>query len=277
MTVGDPRGTYGGDLDLGELPELWRRLDEFAKLHAAVTTGWAAYDGLTARAVDERLPAGHRVHMGSERYLSIAMEHHYVLLFLLENYGATPYVPWGLLRSTFESAFYAAWLLEPLDSRTRRRRALRLEWWDEHEHRAHNKLLTEAPLDDSDDVRAATAQYRSRVKEHDQIFSKEAAELGLRFPPPKISVTDELKALNVGAEFSDGLPLRLTWASLSGMLHGRGSTLLRNSSRTNERAVRGGYEAVVTIDDASFEREAAITCRLHYYALFLSVRRHSAG
>lgn len=95
-------------------------------------------DGLCARMIDERQVAGHRVYMTAERYLGVAWDNHSALITLIQSpHGLSPSAPWNLLRPTFEAAFHAAWVLDPEESLERRRRALRVEWLDELDHRRY--------------------------------------------------------------------------------------------------------------------------------------------
>ena len=131
-------------MDLAELPQYWQVV---AKLFGDIERlpPLAGSTALSARAFDESLTAGHRIYMGVDRYLNVARDNHEALLALLEHHGATLWAPWSLLRPTFESAFYAAWMLDPTDGKERRSRGLRVEVRDAFEQRNHRRSFRDIP------------------------------------------------------------------------------------------------------------------------------------
>lgn len=60
--------------------------------------------------------------------------------------------------------------------------------------------------------------------EHDRTYRAEATELGMRWPPAGLNVTQALGALASNAEMpGSALLLQTTWRTLSGMQHRRAS------------------------------------------------------
>lgn len=263
-----------GDMNLGELPTRWQMLET---LYQVVRRDLQDRDPriLSDRMIDEGQTAGRRTYMGAQRCLSVAWDNHDALRSLLRHHGATQFAPWNLLRPTFEASFYAIWLLDPDDSLERRRRGLRFEWLDELEHRAFYSDLAAiehfvTPLDRGEFEN--DRRRRERVREdHDRTYRGEAEELGMSWPLPKrINVLSELGKLR-HAHLTEGsdLVLRSTWRTLSGMQHGRGSTMLRGSDRTNESPIEGGVNALLSINDEAFVGAATVANGLHQQAVLL--------
>lgn len=225
------------------------------------------------RMIDEGQIAGRRAYMGAQRCLSVAWDNHDALRSLLQHHGATQFAPWNLLRPTFEASFYAIWLLDPEESLERRRRGLMFEWLDELEHRTYYSDLAavERFVDpqDSEEFAADRLRHEEVREDHDRIYRIEAADLGLAWPlPRRINVLSELGKLrhcNL-AEGTD-LILQSTWRTLSGMQHGRGSTMLRGSDRANEIPIDGGMHVLLSINDEAFVGAATVTNALHQQAV----------
>lgn len=266
-----------GDLDLGELPGRWKMLDSLYTAFAAVNED-RNEEVLHARMIDEAQVAGHRVYGAAHRLLGLAWDNHEALIAVLQHHGATQWAPWSLLRPTFEASFQVLWLLEPDSSVERRRRGLRLEYLDELETQKYRKGLagirehispTELQAYDEELARAAAMQ-----DEHERTYREEATELGLRWPLAGLNVTQALGALS-GNDDSPGsaLLLQTTWRTLSGMQHGRASTLLRVTDRTRETPMRGGITATLTINDEAFVSAATLTNALHMRAVALLIER----
>lgn len=180
--------------------------------------------------------------------------------------------------STFEASFHGLWLLEPESSIERRQRGLRLEYLDEIEAQKYRTGLagirehvapTDMPAYEQEPARAAAVQ-----SEHERTYRAEAAELDMRWPPAGINVTQALGALASNAATpGSALLLQTTWRTLSGMQHGRASTLLRVTDRSGETPSRGGVTAKLTIKDEAFVSAATVTNRLHMQALALLLER----
>lgn len=271
-----------GDMNLGELPRRWEMLEQ---LYRVTRRDLESRDTriLHDRMIDEGQTSGHRTYFGAQRCLDIAWDNHEALRSLLAHHGATQFAPWNLLRPTFEAAFYALWLLDPEESLERRRRGLVLEWLDELEHRTYySDLKTIVRFVDPDDrPRLAADQLRHQelIEDHDQIYKREADELGLAWPlPRKINVLDELGRLS-HAQMVDGSEhvLRSTWRTLSGMQHGRGSTMMRGSDRHHETPTEGGMHVLLSINDDAFVGAATITNGLHQQAVMLFRDRSITG
>ncbi|MBF4765564.1 hypothetical protein ISU07_20740 [Nocardioides islandensis] len=275
-----------GEMDLGELPRRWKVLED---LYRGTRQALQDRDAriLHDRMIDEAQTSGRRTYFGAQRCLDIAWDNHDALRSLLHHHGATQFAPWNLLRPTFEAAFYAIWLLDPDESLERRRRGLLLEWLDELEHRTYYADLKsiERFVDPEDHARleADRAQHRAVIEDHDRTYSREAEELGMNWPlPRKVNVLDELGKLR-HCDLRDGsdLILRSTWRTLSGMQHGRGSTMLRGSDRLDESPIEGGVHALLAVNDEAFVGAATITNGLHQQAVMLfrdrSVPNRSRG
>lgn len=265
-----------GTIDLSALCARWDLLAQLAAVLDDTLLG-RSDTVLHPRMIDEGQTAGHRVYMAAERYLGIAAENHDALrTLLLGEFGLTPSVPWNLLRPTFESAFYVIWLLDPDESIVRRRRGLWLEWLDELEHRLYYKDAIRIAADgDAQQFADVTAQLAAREARNEAIFRQEALEVGLAFPPPRtVNVLKALGALSCARSMMHGdVLLRSTWRVLSGMQHGRASTMLRSSDATNERPSRGGIHVMLAVNDDAFLNAAHVTTNLHMEATRLLIER----
>jgi hypothetical protein len=269
-----------GSLDLSELVPRWRMLEG---LYGILRRELASRDArlLSDRTVDESQTSGRRTYMAAHRFLDIAWDNHCALRALLLHNGATQFAPWNLLRPTFEAAFNALWLLDPPDSIDRRRRGLTM-WLDELETRRYQADI-EPLLKYVDPVDAteleAERQRLARVRdEHEQTYRAEAAELSMRWPlPNSINLIDELGRLRHNSEFEGSeLLYRSTWRTLSGMQHGRGSTMLRGSQQSGEEAIPGGMRMLLSMKDEVFLGAANVTNGLHMQAVMLLSQRTAA-
>lgn len=88
---------------------------------------------MTARFIDEGQIAGPRTYITVSRLLQVALDNHLALIGLLQGHGVSHWAPWNLMRPVFEAAFYVMWILDPDESRDRRRRGLRAEVNDANE------------------------------------------------------------------------------------------------------------------------------------------------
>ena len=263
-----------GEMNLGELPRRWEMLEELYRV-TRKTLAERDVRILHDRMIDEGQTSGKRTYFGAQRCLDIAWDNHDALRSLLQHHGATQFAPWNLLRPTFEAAFYALWLLDPDDSLERRRRGLLLEWLDELEHRTYHADLAavERFVDakDYEDLEADRVRHQTVIEEHDRLYSGEAAALGMTWPlPRKVNVLDELgKLQHCGIMDGSDLVLRSTWRTLSGMQHGRGSTMLRGSDTLDQRSIEGGVHVLLSISDDAFVGAATVTNGLHLHAVRL--------
>ena len=232
-------------VNLGNLPVIWQRvaaLDEQA--HRAMQS-WHSMQ-FTARFVDEAQPAGPRIYIGVTRLLDIAIDNQEAFQSLITNRGVTHWSQWNLLRPVFEASFYAIWVLDPNDSRERRRRGLRLEILDSREQKNWIDSLREVGLDE--EVIAANAQRQARATE---VYRTEATALGLtweRATQPVKLITELPKLAYTREMYSDELNnfLISKWRRLSGFQHGFGYALMAGadqlSCRVVERATAGILE-----------------------------------
>ncbi len=191
----------GETLDLGTLPLYWRHVDElFEQLQALPDLTGSRL--LSARAFDEAQPAGPRTYMEVQRFLSVAQDNHYALLALLTSHGATVWAPWSLLRPVFETAFLAAWILDPDDGRTRRIRGLRCEVRDAYEQRKHLNTFAELP-----EVTEQMAVLRARTDAGAfATYRREAAELSVGWDTlQKVDMTRELPRLTAAKNADVGV------------------------------------------------------------------------
>ncbi len=270
-----------GSIDLSELVPRWRMLEG---LYAILRRELAGRDErlLSDRTVDESQTSGRRTYMAAHRFLHIAWDNHSALRALLQHNGATQFAPWNLLRPTFEAAFNALWLLDPPDSIDRRRRGLTMEWLDELETRRYQAdiepLLKYVDPADAAELEAERQRLALVRDKHEEEYRAEAAKLGMRWPLPKsINLIDELGRLVHNSEFEGSeLLYRSTWRTLSGMQHGRGSTMLRGSQQSGEEAIPGGMRMMLSIKDEVFLGAANVTNGLHMQAVMLLTQRTAA-
>ena len=264
--------TSSTKMDLGDLGEHW---DQVARDLQAVTQlpSLAAARLLSARAFDESQPAGLRTYMAANRYLGVARDNHEALLALLQHHGATLWAPWSLLRPTFETAFLAAWILDPEDGRERRTRGLRCEVVDFYAQRNHRETFSAFP------EAQALIEQGNREAESGSLatYRSEAAALGQPFEKvhQKINVVDELQKLTfTRRDRRAGALLVATWRLLSGFEHGLGWALLSGTDRKIQTEIPGGMEVHLEINDERFVLVAKTTCLMLRAACGLFRRRH---
>jgi hypothetical protein len=250
-----------GNLDLGDVPNQWRKLDFIINL--ARTTAEKRQTGvIDPRMVDESRPGGHRLYPQVERFLGAAQDCHAALPLLLETHGATQTAMWALLRAQFEAAFYALWLLEPALSAERVYRAVRMEWLDDQRARIYQREALEDP-----NFPLSTKQRRQQLREqakldtdHAATYGAECAQLGHPCSfPISVNVIDEINHLNSEDLPEQRLLLRHTWRSLAGLQHGALSALLRVSTQSVAHETPNGVHAQLAPSDAGFQTIAATT------------------
>jgi len=267
-----PPQQTGQTMNLDKLPQYWQVVaNEFTRLEnlPPLATGQL----LSARAFDEAQPAGPRAYMGVTRYLEVARDNHHALMALLEHHGATLWAPWSLLRPIFETAFLAAWILDPEDGRERRARGLRCEVLDTYEQRRHLAEFKAIP-----DVRDAIDANERKVDAGSMAtYRTEAAALGRKFDTvrQRITVTTELPKLSFVADQAGFAAFLLaTWRLLSGYEHGFGWALLKGSDATVSAHIPGGADMHLVINDEEFVNAAKSTYFLLLTACRLLARRH---
>ncbi|MGC5378087.1 hypothetical protein ACPXB1_06365 [Micromonospora sp. DT68] len=264
----------GEKMDLGNLDMYWQLIEqEFEAIEQLPSLESERL--LSARAFDQSQVAGHRPYMAATRYLGVARDNHVALLALLKHHGATLWAPWSLLRPTFETSFFASWLLDPEDGRERRTRGLRCEVYDYYERRKHRAAFVAFPeakklIEQSDREDAERGSLKT--------YREEAAALGQRWDRvhQKINVTDELPKLTFVKGQRQTAPLfEATWRLLSGFEHGLGWALLSGSTRKVEAQIPGGANVQFVINDQEFVNAAKATYFLLLSACQLLRRRHA--
>lgn len=272
--------TRTGTIDLSDLARRWRLLEQ---LYATTETVVAAHDPrvFSARTFDQGQTAGHRVYATAERYLNIARDNHQALVALITSpHGITTFAPWNLLRPEFEASFYAAWLLDPDDSRERRRRALRLELLDQRDHNLYYEdvmRMAEGPAvgDLADEFAALSTSLEVARQRNESVYAHEAAQLQLPYPKVAgVNVLHELGTLSTCSEAPEtDFLLRATWRGLSGIQHGRASAVMRASSLRDSHETEYGVRGLLDVDDDAFLNAANATTCLHMEAVTLLLTR----
>lgn len=258
-------------VDLGDLTHHWEVTDllfrEYDKLPAN-----AFGPELIDRFIDEQQTAGHRVYIGAASHLDNAREHLDLLRHLLTQVGPTPRVPWTLMRSVFESSFWANWLLEPQTSFERRWRALRLEVSGHKERRNFYADYYKAYPEEAE----RTAAHNLT---HEKVYRSEIEAMGKTWGDAnqKINVHRELAELRVVKD----LPLTLesqavaSWRALSGMQHGHAYALMHLSDVVDGPVILGGRTGTVTIGDAPLQIVGTISHILLVSGLATFIKRSS--
>lgn len=213
--------------------------------------------------------------MTAERYLGVAWDNHSALVALIQSpHGLSPSAPWNLLHPTFEAAFHAAWILDPEESLERRRRALRVEWLDELDHRRYYDVMRMQSAVRDADWQEASRHLAQRKDANEASYRSHAEALDLPCPPASVNIRDELGRLShcAGLPDSDVL-LRSVWRALSGHQHGKASAMLRGSDKSDRHKVPGGVYAVLSINDDAFLTAADGTVNIHMEAVALLLKR----
>lgn len=261
-----------GTLDLSSLIPQWQAL-EAAELRVTEWERRRDTGLLTARKLDHGHPAGHRGYIAAYGYISSGMEHVGALQTLMATH-VTPRAPWTLLRSVFEAGFWAAWLLDPDDGPTRRRRGLQVEVQGMKQRKA---FYDTALGHSSKDHAVATADHAG----HFRTYRDEADKLGIKWEAlnNRINVANELPKLRVVRLMEAPLQAAVaaTWRSLSGMQHGYAYALVINSDghALGARDVQGGRMQTFTINDDAFLSSAAAANHLLRTGMDLFVERCS--
>lgn len=254
-----------GELNLGEIPRLWRKLDYLMTKAGEVTE--SQQPGLTRFSIDSTRPGGHRLYAAVVRALSAAHDCDRGLRALLQHHGATQTAMWALLRTQFEASFWALWLLDPEGTRERVLRGIHHEWLDD---RASMRFYREF----ADDVTFLfttrdRAQVRAQVaRDHATTYRAEAEANGADWDkPPPINVTKELTLLGHAQEPGWGSMLRGVWRSLAGLQHGSAGALLRVSDQTELGSMPGGLRMQLSPNDEALLGLATTTLNLNMVAL----------
>jgi hypothetical protein len=207
-----------------------------------------ATNHLTARFIDEQLPAGPRTYIHAFESVASAYEHSDALWALINGpHGLTPRAPWTLVRSIFEASFWGAWILDSELSFVRRQRGLRVEMVDRSEERKWVNAVTPDPETRSKMGRSAAADvvYRAECKSLDLDWNHAG-----RSP----SMVDELAKLSIVDRGGVGLSAAFvsTWRSLSGLQHGHAYAAQVHTDRTPGVKIVGGMMATASVRDSVF-------------------------
>jgi hypothetical protein len=242
----------GEALELGNLPAYWDQIELLYREILRIQDGPTDSTALTARAFDHSQPAGHRAYMGASRYLMAAMDNTRALPRLLTSHGASLWAPWSLLRPTFECAFWAAWIMDPDDGVTRRRRGLQSEILDAKAQDAHLREFGKIPVIAKEVGEELNRRQLGKFK----AYRDEADQLGVKWEiiNQKVNVTDELPKLSFVDHQNDPAFSAFTvamWRLLSGFEHGTGWALVRGAKSVTRAKVPGGelVEFVMKDDD----------------------------
>lgn len=268
----DPRGTNMGEFEQGSLSAVYGQWDKVQELADHLERLEARHPGpeFTSRRFDEAKPAGPRGYVMADAYIGGALEHIHTIRHLFGGYGATPRVPWTLLRPVFEAGFWTIWLLEPDDGDVRRRRGLRAEV---NAARERTNFYAAMFAHDPAQLTEATRNHGG----HEQTYRVEAAALGMTWQQArqKINVVEELAKLNVVKTMEPALhdATNAMWRSLSGIQHGYAYALLLNSDLTGSEDIAGGVRATVTIREEAFLAAAGAASLLLIEGIALMIRR----
>jgi PAS domain-containing protein len=159
----------------GESGQSLGLLAEFDEQADRAMQSWHSMQ-FTARFLDEAQPAGPRTYIGVVRLLNIAIDNQEAFQSLITTRGVTHWSHWNLLRSVFEASFCAIWVLDPNDSRERRRRGLRLEILDSKEQRNWIDSLKHVGVDE--EASDANTQWQAGAT---RVYKSEADALGLNW------------------------------------------------------------------------------------------------
>jgi hypothetical protein len=192
------------------------------------------------------------------------------------HHGATQWAPWNLMRPIFEASFYTLWILDPRDSRERRRRGLRVELNDSQEKKKWVESLAAAGVSAE-----ALAPLRKRREEVTRIYRAESDELGMPWQASRtINLVDEIPKLRslVDAFDKQGAALFVsTWRRLSGFQHAMSYALQAGAEAGPSIKIPGGESIHFTINDEDFVSTAQQTHTMHVTALNLYKQRTLAG
>lgn len=255
-----------GQMDMGDVPRVWRKVEGVERL--AQNAGTISRPGvLTPHLFDTARPGGHRLYPAVERSLTAARDSTDALCALLEHHGATGTAMWSLLRTQFESAFWAYWLLEPQDSRDRVLRGVQREWLDDRKSRTYFEELAKdpaMPLSEQEREELATGDLG-----HDATFAAEAAANGAErwSKPPNVDVTRELSVVTIEGSPALRTMLRVSWRDLAGAQHGSVGAILRLSDKEQIAASVGGVTVRLSPSDSAFQQHASTAALLHAMAL----------
>lgn len=268
--------TDAGTLSLGNLPMVWHALDlledevERANNYATVEMDF------TDRKFDEATLTGQRMYIQAFSLIRAARDNQKALEEMLPR-GARPHAPWNLVRPSFEASFYAVWMLEPQDQRTRFQRALRIAWDEQRQHRNRLKLMVEiAGAERHPDVQKTEAKDRSIKKRYEEEAHRvglSAADLG-----KNPVLTEEIPKLRSLTDLTGVDPKyhTLKWRELSGIQHGDLGAILALSDKQYRLKIPGGSTAVLSLNDDSFVATCYSAAAMQLAAMRLYVSRSTS-
>ena len=265
-------------------------LGQWERMMPALESAWKEMEAsngprdvtqLTARAFDEAQPGGEHAYIGAHANLTVAHEHLDALIALLASHGASPRVPFNLLRPIMETSFKALWVLEPAEGLVRRQRGLRLEVLDYLERRKWLREYEKAPSI-SRQIGEVIADSRAKTEPK---YRREAEVLSMTWDQVQrdLNIIDGLRDLDVVQTMKPWGPphFRAAWRTLSGFQHGYSYALLSNSTINAQVPIPGGSLVEVTVSDEALDMQGMLCLYLMWEACRLyarrSTRRWSAG
>lgn len=267
-----------GTVDLGNLPAIWEVLDVLEAQMDAANAQYPRTNLFCDRRFDEAKHVGERTYILAHSSILAARDSHQAFLKALRYDGIRAQASWGMIRPSFESAFYAVWMLQPNNSQTRLQRGLRVAW---EQHRTHHLRLDimkqlaaehDIPADHPDLLKLA-----QRKREHEAMYDAEAASIGLSHQQmtANVSLTNELDKLSYGDQMPNwiGKWFTLTWRQLSGATHGDSGALAGLSDTQYRVQIPGGWAAQISINDDSFRSACYASAHLQMLAMNLYTSR----
>lgn len=192
-----------GTVELGNLPAIWEVLDALEGQMDTANAQYPRTNLLCDRRFDEAKHVGERTYILAHSSIMAARDSHQAFLKALQYDGVRAQASWGMIRPSFESAFYAVWMLQPENSRTRLQRGLRVVW---EQHRTHHlRLDIMKQLAAEHDIPANhpdLLQLAQTKREHEVMYDAEAASIGLSHQQmtANVNLTNELDKLSYGDE-----------------------------------------------------------------------------
>lgn len=259
-----------GTLKLGNLPNVWQALDLLEDDVDRANDRSTAQMDFTSRKFDEANRTGQRAYIQALHFIKSARDNQKALEALL-RIRASPHAPWNLIRPAFESSFYAVWILEPEDSRVRKRRALRIAWSEQRQHRNRHKLMVEL-------AHAAGHPSVLKAEEQDRLIKRRYEEeahavgMGTKELGQEPNMTDEIPKLTSLVAGEPKFHL-LKWRELSGIQHSDMGAMLKLSDKTYKLRIPGGYTATLALNDDDFVATCYSAAVMQMTAMRLYIRR----
>lgn len=260
-----------GLVDLSRAANAWdtseqlaERLDQADKFHQSNNGGAS-----TPRLVDARQAAGQRPYICAMQAIGVALDHQRALRSLVEI-GISVHAPWTLLRPVYEAPVWALWMLEPVDSSTRRLRGLRREVLDHEESRKFENAFEVPP--------EYRKQRRALYEASAASYEQDCDALGVTWEQVKrqpLNMIDEIKKLDaIKRQFDGNVGLAEgLWRALSGHVHGYSYAVQLSSVVERASDVPGGSSRTVTLNEGMFTNIALIATGLLNAAMLLYYER----